>query len=261
MNFSQAARVILCLSLLLCLLGDVNAAVNKHHHESKERCEPGSCQNGGECAITNRNEINCTCAPNFTGRKCEFAINPCLLNNGTGNCFNSSSCSPISPAQFNASNGHFTLANFTCACTSNRIGALCEYSNNPCDYVGTNSLGFRLCQNNSTCSALSHNLIISYPDSNTRQWDREDWLVVENLKLGNFSCECLTPQQFNGPLCNVNTDPCQGKPCRHNGVCTTVSLANSTSIGSYTCACSNSCRRGEKLDKNCRCEEGGNRNR
>jgi Notch-like protein len=235
------------------------------------------CRNNGTCTTLSTStfssgsrfitgNFSCACNSNFTGKRCEFIVNPCTLNNGAGFCRNNATCNLISPSTYNSNNNTFTPANFSCACVGNTIGSLCEAFNYPCDYVGSPRLGRALCQNNSTCTSLTNNTVASGSSGNRHRDKRGDdhgdhhdrhGRFDPYLVLGNFICGCTS--QLTGSLCQFYVNPCNSSPCQNGGTCVTVSSASATTPGRYTCTCpSISCPNRQSLDANCVCRRKSN---
>lgn len=105
--YSQSANV-----MLWSIVDDV-FSFNSCNHTRGPICDATSaekqCLNGGQCAQTGL----CVCPSAFFGDLCEHTFTPCL----SGPCQNGAQC--ISPAN---------STDFTCECTLNFFGMLCERS-------------------------------------------------------------------------------------------------------------------------------------
>jgi hypothetical protein len=214
-----------------------------------DRANRTTCANNATCTALSPNtfsllgglrlgEFSCACSSDYTGRRCELLVNPCISNSP---CQNDATCNLVSPGSFNATSNKFTRANVSCSCAGNTMGKFCEAFTSPCDYVGTGGLGRLVCQNNSTCTATSNNTLVPGRPGNDHDRLR--------LILGNFTCACT--EQFAGPLCQFYTNPCDSSPCVNNGTCVAVSAGNAASPGRYTCTCTNACA--GRIDMNCAC--------
>jgi hypothetical protein len=254
----------------LVILASLAQTRDDHGHNNnpcngrENPCSNGVCSR----SASNSRYVTCNCTgTNYIGPNCQIPVNPCNVNStgrnrGFNSCRNNATCTLNSPAQYNATSNKYTPANFSCACSSSYTGLFCEVPVNPC---GTSrrgdwdNWGFysywgqwnswsgnvnRPCQNNATCTAVSNNTVV-YRNSSSNQPPRPV------LVPGNVSCACVEP--WNGPYCSVYTDPCQAKPCGEgNNTCTTLSRANSNSIGSFNCTCLNSCIGGFRPNS-CKC--------
>ncbi|XP_037930417.1 fat-like cadherin-related tumor suppressor homolog, partial [Teleopsis dalmanni] len=89
-----------------------------------EKCGAQPCQNGGQCLKLKKTNFQCKCPPRYSGRACEFDLNPCI----SMPCLNGGLCQYVH------------LGNYSCICPSKLSGRHCEYgkfcSPNPCKNGG-----------------------------------------------------------------------------------------------------------------------------
>ena len=113
--------IILLLSIALVEMGFIEGATTS--------CSTNPCLNGATCSPLTATTFNCTCAPNFTGNKCETCnhfrlfewvyvyLNFYDLVNQCSNqpCFNNGTCNQ-------------TLTGYKCVCPKYYSGSNCQYS-------------------------------------------------------------------------------------------------------------------------------------
>ncbi|CAF1213556.1 unnamed protein product [Adineta steineri] len=179
------------------------------------------CLNGSTCVASNTDPpiATCLCREGFSGPQCNLQrLNePCSSN----------------PCQ---SRGYCALGrsntSYSCICSNNYTGALCERSN-PCLSSP--------CSNNAVCQSqwnTTHTWYIcnctqtfTGPKCETSLLNPCGGLCMNGSPCVNGACVC--PAQYTGTFCGYS-NPCQSSLCRNGGLC--QPNYNSTSV-SFTCTC------------------------
>lgn len=141
------------------------------------------CENGGTCTNDNFSSFQCTCAPGFTGRKCEKRADACVDEP----CKNGGICQVI---KFLASflvyaniQLHFATQakgdNFTCQCAGNYVGRRCELEAATC--------ADSPCRHHGSC--------------------------IDRPASGGYQCLC--PLGYSGRNCERETNECDSDPCNN----------------------------------------------
>ncbi|XP_078449077.1 slit homolog 2 protein-like isoform X1 [Lampetra planeri] len=131
-------------------------------------CVTGPCHNGGTCNLQDGRDDRfwCACADGFEGDRCEVNIDDCEDND----CENNSTCVD-------------GINNYTCLCTHEYTGDLCE------DRVNFCTPDLNPCQHDSKCI----------------------------MTLKGYKCECAPG--YVGDHCEVDYDDCQGSKCQNGAPC------------------------------------------
>ncbi|KAM4536515.1 sushi, von Willebrand factor type A, EGF and pentraxin domain-containing protein 1 [Odontesthes bonariensis] len=175
-------------------------------------CFLNPCQNKGTCEEVGAGYV-CTCAPGFTGAKCEIDINEC----DSAPCQNEGLCKD-------------GMGDFQCQCKPGFLGSLCEAEVNEC--ISSPCLNEGVCVdevNKFACSCAS-----GFTGSRC-ELEIDECLsgpclnggVCEDL-MGGYSCSCDVG--FSGDRCEIDTDECYSTPCLNGGSCLDA-------VNSFRCQC------------------------
>ncbi|KAL4219251.1 DNA repair protein Rad9 [Mactra antiquata] len=164
--------------------------------------DPPACKNNGTCkGLTN--DFMCTCAPGFTGRRCETNIDEC----------------ESSPCQYNGTciDG---INQYTCDCIPGITGDNCEIDidechSNPCLHGGQciDQINGYVC-NCSDTGFKGDTCQINIDDCESQPC-MNDGTCSDLIK--DFDCTCFTG--YNGKQCENDINECASSPCQFDSIC------------------------------------------
>ncbi|XP_023930468.1 neurogenic locus notch homolog protein 1 isoform X2 [Lingula anatina] len=218
---------------------------NQTQNVSSTLCASNPCKNSGSCQEGDSSYV-CVCMPPFIGTDCE---NTTFTANGTANTRNATKTCDSNPCKNNATcvqeNG-----SFTCECSKNYVGVLCEtfVVGDDTNRTQTNVSGLcdtNPCMNNGSCLEREGEIICvctsgfrgktcDTPLSNNNATDPNSALQCETnpcwnggtcFQLNqNFRCDCA--DGFAGKFCDIRMptqnetkSSCYPSPCHNNGTC------------------------------------------
>ncbi|KAK7506491.1 hypothetical protein BaRGS_00001966, partial [Batillaria attramentaria] len=177
-------------------------------------CSPTTCQNNGVCSVL-LHEAYCTCAPGFTGDRCEENIDDCTPTScsGFGTCIdgvNGFTCSCVE-------NYSGTFTNSTCVST-NAYHRICQcfpgYTGPLCD-IEIDECASEPCLNGGTCTDLINGFECSCRANFTGTT-----CELPEKRCSLTSCgqadSCIDDPITGLPLCVCSTGYTQGEICQYS---------------------------------------------
>ncbi|KAA0722348.1 Slit -like protein 2 protein [Triplophysa tibetana] len=176
-------------------------------------CISNPCQNGGTCNLKDGDENThwCVCPDGFEGDECEINIDDCEDND----CENNSTCVD-------------GINNYTCLCSPEYTGELCEDKQDFC------APELNMCQHESKCILTAKGFMCECTPGYTGEYCEADFDDCEDNKCKNgaqcidavngYTCVC--PEGYSGLFCDFSppmvlprTSPCDHYDCANGAQC------------------------------------------
>jgi len=182
-----------------------------------DKCAINPCKNGATCHNL-IDDYYCECPPEFgSSRNCsERSIDPCIISP----CLNNATCTALST--FSREKSAPVYTGFSCKCSSNFRGELCEQ---PADICSSNP-----CKNHGRCIIPKENRndykCLCFPAFTGKSCEHlYDECVSKPCNNGGtclaspegFRCKC--PHNFSGKTCETPLEPCDSMKCLNGGKC------------------------------------------